>query len=255
MSSPGPGGDHPKNEDLDALLGEIGETLGEPEELPPLTEPSRPWPGWLVWAAAGALCCALAGALAAGNSWTGLGSVLYTYHGLPGWAWGAIDGALVGAQSAWAYLAWTRVREGRWAPVKALGLLFLGSVVAVTLAFLGVGVVAALVRDSRSSLPNLVWIPRYLVLNGSYGCALCAALLAHVSLRHVAAQAFMSWTLCALLFLPLALLRNAIDMPVGEEFFWRTGFPHYLALPCAWWLAAKRTPLPAAPEESSSDES
>jgi hypothetical protein len=250
-----PSSEGPRAKDLDALLGEIGETLGDPEELPSLER--QPWPAWRTWALAGAIGCGIAGAAAAGNVFTGQGPT-FAYRGLPAWVWGGIDGAVIGSMSGLACALWGRVRRGALNSLQGVVLIVLLSAAALTVAFSLINFITALVADNRTFLPSWGDLPIRFWRNLIYGCALVGGLLAHVGTRGLVSRLFFSWVLCMLVYLPIALAGSKIyPYLVDVDFFWRAGFPYYLALPASWWIASriKPDPLPVlrGDEESSDD--
>lgn len=236
--------DPPRAKDLDALLGEIGETLGDVEELPPLSPPREPWPGWKVWTVAGAVGCAGAGAIAAGNPWTPHG-LFFSYAGLPVWTWGAINGALVGSLSGPACLIWERVRRGSLKGFQGVGLIVLMSAAALALASFLISNVISLVADQRLYLPPPQSLLASFWLNLVYGCALAGGVLSHVGRRGLVSRLFFSWALCMAAYLPILLVGARLFPYMADmEFFWRGGFPYYLSFPLSWWAATRFAPDP-----------
>lgn len=252
-----PEGELPSSSDLNELLGEIDETLGGAEVPPP---PPKPRPGWLVWSLAGAIGCAIAGALAAANEWTGMGAT-YSYRGIPSWAWGALNGVLVGAQGGLVCELWKRVREKRLEARSAFLIILTLPAAVLTVVFLLLDTGTSFVVDQRPLLSDPRRIPRLYWSNLVYGCALIGALLAHVGLKSLWGRLFLSWGVCALCYLPLGAFSVIVlgHLP-NEDFFWRVAFPYYLAFPASWWVAARlgHDPLPVlekSDEESVADAS
>ena len=241
----------PTGQDLDALLEDLAGALGPDESAPPPLPPSAPWPAWLAWAIAGALGCAIAGAVAAGNEWTGSG-FLSTHAGLAAWQWWGLHGALVGAQGGLACFVWERVRAGRLK--KAAGVLLILVLSAGVLLVAGrvLDLLAALLRDDRTLLPGWASLPQSFTFNLRFGCCLLAALLSHVGTKSLAGRLFLSWVLCVGFCLPIVLAEKVLwGYGASLDFFWRVAFPYYLALPLSWWVLARfrPNPLPVLEEE------
>tara|TARA_R110002072_G_scaffold155341_2_gene305664 strand:+ start:367 stop:783 length:417 start_codon:yes stop_codon:yes gene_type:complete len=132
------------------------------------------------------------------------------------------------------------------------------SAAALTLAFGLIDALTALVLDQRAYLPSPAALPSRFWGNLVYGCALAAGVLSHVGTKNLPGRLFFSWMLCLLLYLPILLLgRKVFPYLVDVEFFWRGGFPYYLALPLSWWVASRFAPDPlpvlCGGEESSDD--
>jgi hypothetical protein len=112
--------------------------------------------------------------------------------------------------------------------------------------------------DQRAYLPPPEMVPRMFWGNLVYGCALAGGLLSHVTIRSLAGRLFVSWMLCMLAYLPVLFLGTKLFPYMADmDFYWRGGFPYYLAFPLSWWVASRFAPNPLpilrGSEESSDD--
>lgn len=210
--------------------------------------PKPPPPGWLIWTVAGVLGGGGAGAAVAGLVPTQLGPMA-AEPGLPLWVWSGINGALVGAQGGPLCLLWQRVRRGELGMFWGMALIPFMVAAILTVAFCLTTSIASFATGQPALLPSAGTLPVVFWGNLAIGCGLFGALMGHVSSPELWIKLPGAWFMTVFMFMPLGALGIMVHgREPGPDFFYRAGFPYYLALPLAWWVASLLVADPLPPE-------